>query len=423
MKRKAMKKTISILVCVIMICGLIPAGLINAFATETIVNINNQIAEIVQSSTVYAGEVFVDGESTVKYLYSDDITRSTTVLAAVLDAFRAMDDKGFAPLVPGVVGEDGKGLVECSTEAYADEMDESWKDAGNVAKKYYPDLPLTASSSVDLYETDSAFAAACGKHWTQEQLVDTVGNPFEMCGPIGDLSAVNTDTITYTVIDGQLVEIIDRDINYTCESITVIYTRAEVGDNYKGFPDVAKGDWYYDAVKYCATRGFITGYKNGKFGPGDTLKRQDFVVILARIAGADLTSYENVQSTMPDVVKGSYYAAAVNWAVDNGIIGGYTSGANKGKFGVGDNITREQVCVILYRYMGSPAVTGATNTLKPFADANRISSFAKDAVVWAIQNGVISGKNSTTLAPTATASRAEIATIVMRMDKAGMFAA
>jgi len=185
------------------------------------------------------------------------------------------------------------------------------------------------------------------------------------------------------------------------------------------YPDVADNAWYNEAAYYNAERGWITGYKSG----ADQLKRQDFVVILARIAGADLTAYENVQSTMPDVVKGSYYAAAVNWAVDNGIIGGYTSGAKADKFGVGDPITREQVCVILYRYMGSPAVTGADSTLAPFADAGKISSFAKDAVVWAIQNGVISGKKPDTLAPTVTASRAEIATIVMRMDKAGMFAA
>jgi|GEM_PF-1376763 len=188
-----------------------------------------------------------------------------------------------------------------------------------------------------------------------------------------------------------------------------------------GFPDVHETDWFYDYVKYCAIKGYVTGFKDGTFGPNKPLTRQDFVVILARIAGADLTAYESIQSKMPDVIKGSYYAASVNWAVDNGIIGGYTSGAKAGKFGVGDSITREQVCTILYRYMGSPAVTGVESTLKPFADANRISSFAKDAVVWAIQNGVISGKNPTTLAPIQTASRAEIATIIMRMDVKGMF--
>lgn len=183
------------------------------------------------------------------------------------------------------------------------------------------------------------------------------------------------------------------------------------------YPDVASNAWFYNAVKYCTVRRDITGYKNGNFGPGDNLKRQDFVVILARIAGADLSKYENVTSKMPDVVKGSYYAAAVNWAVDNKIISGYQNG----KFGVGDNITREQVCTILYRYMGSPQVTNVEKTLKSFNDSGKISSFSKDAVVWAIQNKVISGKNATTLAPTATASRAEIATIIMRMDENFMF--
>lgn len=186
---------------------------------------------------------------------------------------------------------------------------------------------------------------------------------------------------------------------------------------YAGFPDVADNQWYAEAVRYNAIRGFITGYKTGKFGPADTLKRQDFVVILARIAGADLDAFEDVECDMPDVAAGSYYANAVKWAVENEIVTGYQNG----KFGVGDNITREQVATILYRFMGSPKVISPTKTLKPFDDKDSISSFAKTAMVWAIQNGIISGKNETTLAPTATASRAEIATIVMRMNKQAMF--
>jgi len=194
------------------------------------------------------------------------------------------------------------------------------------------------------------------------------------------------------------------------------YVDYNISINFSRYPDVSTSDWYFDAVEYCSEKGYMSGYSNGRFGPGDTLKRQDFVVILARIAGANLTKYANQSSKMPDVVKGSYYAAAVNWAVDNGIIGGYQNG----KFGVGDSITREQVATILYRYMGSPKVTN-TNVLNAFTDKGKVSAFAKDAMMWAVQNGVISGKNSTTLAPTATASRAEIATIVMRMDKKGMF--
>ncbi len=182
---------------------------------------------------------------------------------------------------------------------------------------------------------------------------------------------------------------------------------------YDAFPDVKQGDWFYEAAVYNALRGFITGYGNGKFGPADSLQRQDFVVILARIAGADTSSFTTCKLT--DVDMNAYYGKAVAWAVDKGIIGGYQNG----KFGVGDPITREQVATILYRYKGSPAAD--RSVLDKFADKGNISAFALDAMAWANANGIINGKNATTIAPTLTASRAEIATIVMRMDKAGMF--
>ncbi len=179
------------------------------------------------------------------------------------------------------------------------------------------------------------------------------------------------------------------------------------------FPDINKGDWYYDAAMYCSERLFITGYGNGRFGPADALQRQDFVVILARIAGADVSSYTSCALT--DVDINAYYGKAVAWAVKQKIISGYQNG----KFGVGDKITREQVATILYRYMNSPSVD--TSVLNKFADKGNISEFAVNAMAWANANGVITGKNATTIAPTLTASRAEIATIIMRMDQKGMF--
>ena len=183
------------------------------------------------------------------------------------------------------------------------------------------------------------------------------------------------------------------------------------------FPDVKGVAWYYDAVKYNAQKGYIMGFKNGNFGPSENLKRQDFVVILARIADADLSKYQNKTSKLKDVKKGAYYAAAVNWAVDNGIITGYANG----NFGVNDNITREQVATILYRYMGEPSVSGANSTLSKFNDSGRISSFAKKPVAWAVQNNIISGMADGRVAPTEGASRAQIASIIMRMDQKGMF--
>jgi hypothetical protein len=179
------------------------------------------------------------------------------------------------------------------------------------------------------------------------------------------------------------------------------------------FSDVSDNAWFIDSVKYCVKNGYMNGYDLAHFGPGDALKRQDFVVILSRIATADLSSYTSC--TLKDVDINAYYGKAVAWAVDQHIISGY----DNGNFGVGDPITREQVCTILHRYLKRPAI-GTTVSLNKFPDKDRISSFAKDAMVWAVNNRIISGKNGN-LAPTATASRAEIATIVMRMDKAGMF--
>ena len=187
----------------------------------------------------------------------------------------------------------------------------------------------------------------------------------------------------------------------------------EIGE----FPDVAKGSWYYDAVKYVSKKGFITGYQNGRFGPSENIRRQDFVSILARISGADLSQYQNVKPKLSDVKQGSYYAAAVNWAVDEGIIAGYQNG----KFGVGDPITREQVAAIFYRYMGEPYVSGADSVLAKFRDRSKISPYAKTAVAWAVQNNIISGMSDGRIAAKEGASRAQIAVIIQKMDQKGMF--
>ncbi len=181
------------------------------------------------------------------------------------------------------------------------------------------------------------------------------------------------------------------------------------------FPDAPAGEWFADAAAYNAAKGFITGYKNGSFGGADKLQRQDFVVMLARIAGADLDSYNSCK--LSDVDMSSYYGKSVAWAVDKGIIKGY----DNGKFGVGDSITREQVATILFRYVGERDLSDMVID-GDFSDVSAISPFALDAMKWAVGYYIISGKGDGTLAPTSTASRAEIATIIMRMDKQGMLA-
>ena len=203
--------------------------------------------------------------------------------------------------------------------------------------------------------------------------------------------------------------------SYTEESGVFCATCGEV-DSGVTYPDIKRGQWYYNAVHYVTLCGFMKGYQSGKFGPADNLQRQDFVVALARIAGADLTPYMDSTGGLKDVVKGAYYAPAVAWAVDQGIITGYQNG----KFGVGDTVTREQVATIFYRYVGSPEIENIDEILSAYPDYRRVSVFAEAAMAWAVQNGVITGTNGT-LSPTTGASRAMIATIMMRMNEAGMF--
>ena len=180
------------------------------------------------------------------------------------------------------------------------------------------------------------------------------------------------------------------------------------------FPDVRMGDWYYDAVKYNFERGYITGYSNGTFGPANNIQRQDFVLILARIAGADLSAYEGQNGGFSDVQAGTYYASAVAWAKDKGVVNGYSSDY----FGVGTYISREQICVIFSRYLGGEASGDVDTILNAYPDGGNTSPWAKAGVAWAVENGIIG--NSDYLNPNGNAGRAEVAQIIYNMSNKGM---
>ncbi len=187
------------------------------------------------------------------------------------------------------------------------------------------------------------------------------------------------------------------------------------------YPDVTDQAWYYEAVKYCKENKIFTGYSNGNFGPNDKILRQDFAILMARIAGGNLPKYQSAAGTFPDVKSGAYYTPSVLWANDFGVLSGYQNG----KFGTGDPITREQICTMLYNYAKSTFNDMSLSRtesaiLTKYSDARQISSFARTAIAWCIDIGVISGKDAYHLAPTATATRAEIASIMQRAVESGM---
>ena len=169
------------------------------------------------------------------------------------------------------------------------------------------------------------------------------------------------------------------------------------------FTDVAEGDWYYDAVAYCWENGIMDGTSGTAFAPNMLLNRAMMAQVLYNLAGGTAST----AAGFPDVAASAWYADAVNWAAANGYVTGYDNGS----YGPEDNLTREQMAAILYRYAGSPAPAGS---LDGFADAASASDYAVDALRWAVGEGLLTGKDGGRLDPTGTASRAELAQILAR---------
>lgn len=174
-------------------------------------------------------------------------------------------------------------------------------------------------------------------------------------------------------------------------------------DGGTGFSDVASDAWYADAAVYVRDNGIMNGTSATGFSPEGDMTRAMLAAVMYRTAGSPAVS---VGAGLHDVPDGAYYANAVAWAVSNGIVTGYGNGL----FGPDDKVTREQIAAILWRYKGSPEISG---TAQSFADQSDISSYAVNAVAWARENGVINGMSGGMFAPKNNATRAQVATILM----------
>jgi len=177
------------------------------------------------------------------------------------------------------------------------------------------------------------------------------------------------------------------------------------------FSDVKENDWFYENVQYVVENNLMNGVAEDKFAPNDTLTRAMLVTVLYRNAGEPAV---NKSIPFADVDMGSWYANAVVWVKQNGIV----NGVNDTEFAPDTNITREQIAAIMFRYAqyrGMDAVTLEENL--HFTDADEISEYAVSAMNWAVGTGLINGKSATTLNPKDNATRAEIAAILQRFIK------
>ena len=174
------------------------------------------------------------------------------------------------------------------------------------------------------------------------------------------------------------------------------------------FTDVKEGDWFHDAVRYVYDNGLMDGVGDGQFAPNATTNRAMVVTILYRLAGEPDVSGD---VSFTDVEPGLWYTDAVLWAAQKGIV----NGISETEFAPSGDLTREQLATVLYRYAESMGYdVSAQADLSGFPDAGDIQDYATEALSWAVAEGLLQGFEDDSLQPGGTATRAQIATILMR---------
>ena len=173
------------------------------------------------------------------------------------------------------------------------------------------------------------------------------------------------------------------------------------------FTDVKDNHWYYSAVKYAFSRGMMSGMTETAFGPNIATNRAMLVSVLWRFEG----SPEGFSHSFSDVKSSHYFDKAVAWASSNGIV----AGKSEDRYAPNDKLTREQMAAILYRYAGyADKDTEIKGDLSVFADLKKLDAYAVDAMKWAYGKGIVTGMDETTLDPNGNATRAQLASILMR---------
>ena len=286
------------------------------------------------------------------------------------------------------------------------------------------DGDYTATCKVTVYEYDDGGSSSGGSSSRPEPRydveLDVTGGSVKLSNTrpkAGDRVTVTLrpdagmelERIEVVTEDGDTVKLtkVDED-EYTFRqpaddvTVRVVFMAVETEPE-AGFSDVKDADWFAAAVDYVVEKGLMQGVGADLFQPQGLTDRAMVVTILYRLEGEPAVTGGQ---SFPDVAPGTWYAEAVRWASSEGIVDGYADGT----FGPTDPVTREQLAAILYRYAGKPVVEVESKT---FADSDQISSWAVEAMDWAVKSGVLSGKNGDLLDPTGTATRAEVAQILM----------
>lgn len=285
------------------------------------------------------------------------------------------------------------------------------------------DAKLTITKDAVILGEDNIVYEGCKHEHVKENIVPATctedGSKTVVCEDCGE--TLSTEVIPATghsfgdwTVTKEAACFEDGEETRTCSVCQAVETRPIFANSdncpSKAFSDLDAKAWYHEGVDYALTNSLMNGVGSGKFEPDGQLTRAQLVTVLYRAAGEPDTGKQ--VNPFTDVADDAWYTKAVIWAANNGIV----NGVAKNTFAPDDSITREQIAAMLYRYAGAEAAK--EDKLSAFPDAAKVSDWAKEALNWAVASGLINGvadaNGTASLEPQATATRAQIATILMR---------
>ncbi len=221
-------------------------------------------------------------------------------------------------------------------------------------------------------------------------------------------SGYEVDALTVTDANGNTVAV--TDLGNGKYSFVMPGSKVSVSATFKAqseilpFTDVAESAWYYDAVVYAYENGLMDGTSATTFAPAMNTTRAMLATLIYRMAGEPTVTGS---ASFTDVTAGQWYTDGITWASQQGVV----QGIGNGRFDPDGAITREQLAVMLYRYADGET---ASADMSRFQDSASISDWALEAMNWAVAQGILSGNDQGLLNPGSIASRAEVATMLMR---------
>ena len=365
--------------------------------------VSGTVKSVTEEGDAISSVILTDGTTDFRLLFNNYIGYSDKSSPDITTFVK----EGAEISAVGVIYKDPEGVcLRVRDLSEVERVEDEPSEPENPAVPEDPDVPVNPNPSyaITVEQPDHGTVTVTPNRATQGTTVTITATPdrgyqvnaVTVTDRFGDAVRVteNSDgTYTFTMPNGQVTI-----------TATFVETEAPVGEP---FLDVNEGDWFYDAVAYAYENGLMDGVGGNRFAPNSATTRAQLVTILYRMEGQPVVSGD---LPFTDVEAGTWYTNAVGWAAQNGIV----NGVGDDTFAPGNDLTREQLVTILYRYAESKGYdVSASADLAGYPDAGQIQSWAQEAMTWAVAEGIVEGMDGN-LNPAGHATRAQIATILMR---------